>query len=73
MPTYTKKRILVIFTGGTVTGNVARSNVLQNIKSDPDSFIFVLNNAVDIIKKNWNIEIDYSTEELFSGTIDITP
>ena len=66
MPTYTKKRILFIFTGGTVTGNVAKSNILQNIKSDPSSFISVLNNAVDIIKINWNIEINYSTEELFS-------
>lgn len=66
MGTYTNKRILVIFTGGTVAGNVAKSNISQNVKSDPNSFISVLNGAVDIIKKNWNIEINPSIEELFN-------
>ena len=64
MTTYTKKRILVIFTGGTVAGNVAKSKVSQNIKSDPNSFFAILENSVDIVKKNWHIEIRPSISEL---------
>jgi len=66
MATYTNKRILVIFTGGTVAGNVAKSNVSQNVKSDPNSFMTILNNSIDVIKKNWNIEINPSIVELFN-------
>ncbi|MDO8610918.1 MAG: asparaginase domain-containing protein [bacterium] len=66
MATYTNKRILVIFTGGTVAGNVAKSNVSQNVKSDPNSFMSILNSSVDVIKKNWNIEIIPSIVELFN-------
>lgn len=66
MSTYTKKRILVIFTGGTVAGNVAESNVSQNTKSDPNSFMAILNSSIDIVKKNWNIEIEASIVELFN-------
>ena len=66
MPTYTKKRVLVVFTGGTVAGNVAESKVSQNVKSDPNSFMSVLNGSIDIVKKNWNIEITASIEELFN-------
>ncbi|MCD4705185.1 asparaginase [bacterium] len=66
MTTYTQKRILVIFTGGTVAGNVAKSNVSQNVKSDPNSFMSILNNSVNIVKKNWNIEINPSITELFN-------
>ncbi|MCK5474163.1 MAG: asparaginase, partial [Candidatus Aenigmarchaeota archaeon] len=66
MVSYTKKRILVIFTGGTVAGNVAKSKVSQNVKSDPNSFLSVLNNSVDVVKKNWNIEINASIVELFN-------
>jgi len=66
MTTYAKKRILVIFTGGTVAGNVAKSNVSQNVKSDPNSFMAVLENSVDIVKKNWNIEITTSISELLN-------
>ena len=66
MPTYTKKRILVIFTGGTVAGNVAKSDVSQNEKSNPNSFMSILNNSVEIVKKNWNIEINPSIVELFN-------
>ena len=65
MESYTKKRILVIFTGGTVSGNVANSNISQNEKYDPQSFLSVVNNSVDIVKKNWNIEIETSIAELF--------
>jgi L-asparaginase len=66
MATYTKKRILVIFTGGTVAGNVAKSKISQNIKSDPNSFMAILENSVDIVKKNWHIEIDPSISELLN-------
>jgi len=66
MATYTNKRILVIFTGGTVAGNVAKSNVSQNVKSDPNTFMTILNGSVEVIKKNWNIEITPSIVELFN-------
>ncbi len=66
MTTYTKKRILVIFTGGTVAGNIAESKVAQNIKSDPNSFLGVLENSIDIVKKNWHIEINSSISELLN-------
>lgn len=66
MPTYAQKRILVIFTGGTVAGNVAKSDVAQNVKSDPNNFLTVMENSVDIVKKNWNIEIKPSIVELFN-------
>jgi L-asparaginase len=66
MTTYTKKRILVIFTGGTVAGNVAESKVSQNTKSDSSSFLRVLEDSVDIVKKNWHIEISSSISELLN-------
>ncbi|MCX6784392.1 MAG: asparaginase [Candidatus Komeilibacteria bacterium] len=66
MPSYAQKRILIIFTGGTVAGNVAKSNVSQNEKSDPNSFMSILDNSVDIVKKNWNIEITASIVEMFN-------
>lgn len=74
MATYTNKRILVIFTGGTVAGNVAKSDVSQNVKSDPNSFMAILNSSVDVIKKNWNIEINPQIVELFNvDSSDIQP
>lgn len=66
MATFTNKKVLVIFTGGTITGNVAKSNISHNIKSDPNSFMTILNNSADIIKLNWNIEITPSIVELFN-------
>lgn len=66
MTTYTKKRILVIFTGGTVAGNVAESKVSQNTKSAPNSFLAVLEDSVEIVKKNWHIEISASISELLN-------
>lgn len=49
-----------------MAGNVAKSDVSQNTKSDPNSFLSILNNSVDIVKKNWNIEINPSIVELFN-------
>ncbi len=66
MSNYTLKRILVIFTGGTIAGNVAESQVSQNVKSDPNSFLAVLQSSVDVVKKNWNIEIEPSIKELLN-------
>lgn len=63
---YSIKNVKVIFTGGTVAGNVANSKVSQNTKSDPNSFMDVLENSIDIIKKNWNIEINPSVTEVFN-------
>ena len=51
---YTTKRVLVLFTGGTVAGNVAKSHVSQEVKSDPNSFMEVLKNCCEIVKHNWN-------------------
>lgn len=66
MATSTQKRVLIIYTGGTVAGNVAKSDVSQNTKSDPNSFVGALDNSIEIIKKNWNIEINPVIEELFN-------
>jgi len=63
---YVQKRLKIIFTGGTVAGNVARSDVSQNVKSDPGSFMAVLENSIEIVKKNWNVEITASITELFN-------
>jgi L-asparaginase len=64
--TYAKKRILILLTGGTIAGNVATSNVSENIKSDPTNFSSVVNSCVEILKKNWAIEIEPTIVELFN-------
>ena len=66
METYTTKRLLVIFTGGTVAGNVANSKVSQNVKSNPNDFMSILQQSIDIVKKNWKIEIIPKISELFN-------
>jgi len=66
MEVYAQKRVLIIFTGGTIAGNVAKSDVSQAVKSDPNSFMSIVANSVDIIKKNWNIEILPDVVELFN-------
>lgn len=63
---FTSKRVLLIFTWGTVAWNVASSNVTEQVKSDWNSFLNSLENSVEIIKKNRNIEIDTSIEELIN-------
>ena len=63
---YTQKRVLILFTWWTVAWNVAKSNVSQNVKSDPDTFMDSLNSSIDILKKNRNIEIHASIVELFN-------
>ena len=66
MNNYAMKRVLVLFTGGTVAGNVAKSDVSQNVKSDPNSFMEVLKSSCEIVKLNWNIEIKPEVHELFN-------
>lgn len=66
MEQYSQKRILIIFTGGTIAGNVAASKVSQDVKSSPDDFMSELNRSIEIIKKNWNIEINPEIVELYN-------
>ena len=66
MSYYNNKRILIIFTGGTVAGNVAKSKISQNVKSDPNTFLGALENSIDIIKKNWNIKINADLSDIIN-------
>lgn len=66
MNTFTARRVLFIFTGGTIAGNVADSNVTEKIRSKPDDFQSVINHAVVTIKKNWGIEINPTFLEVFN-------
>ena len=66
MATYTKKRILLILTGGTIAGNVAKGGVSQHVKSSPDDFMSTLTDSIEIVKRNWNIEIEPKVEQLFN-------
>ncbi len=66
MSTYAKKRILLILTGGTIAGNVAISNVSESVKSDPESFLAVLGASIEILKKNWAIEVEPQIVQLFN-------
>lgn len=63
---YAHKRVKIIFTGGTVAGNVAKSDVTENTKSDPNSFLSVLEGSVGVLKNTWNIEVEPSIVELFN-------
>ncbi len=65
-----QKKVLIIFTGGTIAGNVAKSKE----KSDPNSFIAIVNNSVSILKKHWNIEVKPDIIELFNvDSSNMTP
>ncbi|MFA5155413.1 MAG: asparaginase [Patescibacteria group bacterium] len=66
MGQYTTKRILLILTGGTIAGNVAVNQVTEKIMSGPDSFQTVLGNSIEVVKKNWNIEIQTEIVQLFN-------
>lgn len=66
MAQYTIKRILIILTGGTIAGNVASNKVTEKVTSGPDSFQTVLNNSIEVVKKNWSIEIQTEILELFN-------
>lgn len=64
MATYIKKRVLIILTGGTIAGNVAENNVVEHVTSEPDNFLSIVNNSTEIVKRNWNIEIEPKICEL---------
>lgn len=66
MANYTKKRILLILTGGTIAGNVAQNDVSEKIVSNSDNFRHSLDDSIEIVKKNWNIAIEPEIIELFN-------
>lgn len=65
MAVYTKKRILLILTGGTIAGNVAKGNT-EHVTSGPDNFLAIANSSIELVKRNWNIEIEPKILELFN-------
>src|SRR3989338_5837725 len=74
MATYSKKRILLILTGGTIAGNVAVNNVTEKVMSEPDSFSSILKDSTEIVKRNWSIEIQTEIVQLFNvDSSDILP
>ena len=66
MTTYTKKRVLLILTGGSIAGNVAETGAVEHITSEPDNFLSIVNDSVRILKRNWSIEIEPKIIELFN-------
>ena len=66
MATYTKKRILIILTGGTIAGNIAKNEVSEQVVSEPDDFLNIVNDSIKIVKRNWSIEIEPQIVELFN-------
>lgn len=66
MNTFTKKRVLLLLTGGTIAGNVAQNEVSQHVVSAPNDFILSLEGAIEIVKRNWSIEIEPEVAELFN-------
>jgi len=74
MAKYTKKRVMLILTGGTIAGNVAKNKVSKHITAQPDDFLPILNNSVEIMKRNWSIEIEPEIVELFNiDSTDMLP
>ncbi|MBI2798291.1 asparaginase [Candidatus Saccharibacteria bacterium] len=61
-----KKRVEIILTGGTIAGNVAKRENSLNTKSDPNSFLAILDSASEIVSKTWHVEIERSITELFN-------
>ncbi len=55
-----------MLTGGTIAGNVAKSDVSQHVESKPDDFMTNLEGAIQIVKMNWHIEILPQVIELFN-------
>ena len=66
MTTYTKKRVLILLTGGTIAGNVARNNVSEHVTAQPDDFLTILKHSTAVLKRNWSIEIETEIGELFN-------
>ena len=66
MVVYTQKRVLLLLTGGTIAGNVAKNDVSECVTHDADSFSKIVDDSITILKKNWGIEIETQIEEIFS-------
>jgi L-asparaginase len=66
MESFSQKRVLIILTWGTIAGNVADNSVSEKVMSDPHSFVSILDNSIQIIQKNWNIEIQAEIVDLFN-------
>ena len=56
----TRKKILIILTGGTIAGNIAGAKDKKNSKARANSFDFLLNNSLENIQKSLNINIKVS-------------
>ncbi len=61
-----QKKILVLFTGGTIAGNVAVTDSNRDMKSGKESFADIVEDASKIIKKTWQTEIKYKIQELYN-------
>ncbi len=61
-----EKKILILFTGGTIAGNVAVTDVNKDMKADAQSFTGIVEDASKIIKKTWGTGINYTIKELFN-------
>jgi L-asparaginase/Glu-tRNA(Gln) amidotransferase subunit D len=61
-----KKNVRIIFTGGTIAGNVARREHALNQKAAPESFLNILDHAAAIVSKTWDIGIERSASKLFN-------
>ncbi len=60
------KKVLVLFTGGTIAGNVAVTEANKDMKSGTLSFTGIVEDATKIIKKTWGIDIMYQIQELYN-------
>lgn len=65
MSSYAKRRVLLITTGGTIAGNVAKNAATQDVHAG-DDFKTIVDNAIGIIKKVWNIEVHTEVKDLFN-------
>lgn len=64
MTQFQKKRILLIITGGTISGNVAAREVAETVKHGSESFKHVLQRPIEILKRDWALEVEVATVEL---------
>lgn len=56
----------MLFTGGTIAGNVAVTTVNEGMKSSTQSFANIVDDAAKIIKKTWGTETEYQIQELYN-------
>lgn len=65
MSSYEKRRVLLITTGGTIAGNVAKNAASQATKSG-DDFKLIVDDAISVIKKVWKIEVHTDVKDIFN-------